>query len=105
MSIGDAAHATSPSSGQGASMAIEDAVVLAKCLRDERDVTGAFVAYERQRRDRVEQVVRWSARVGSSKVPGPFGRGLRDLLMPLALRLLSGSSSQRWLFEHHLAWD
>jgi 2-polyprenyl-6-methoxyphenol hydroxylase-like FAD-dependent oxidoreductase len=32
--IGDAAHATSPSSGQGASMAIEDAVVLAKCVRD-----------------------------------------------------------------------
>ena len=32
--VGDAAHATSPSSGQGASMAIEDAVVLAKCLRD-----------------------------------------------------------------------
>src|SRR3712207_668033 len=32
--IGDAAHATAPSSGQGASMAIEDAVVLARCLRD-----------------------------------------------------------------------
>ena len=32
--IGDAAHAPSPSSGQGASMATEDAVVLAKCLRD-----------------------------------------------------------------------
>lgn len=32
--IGDAAHAASPASGQGASMAIEDAVVLAQCLRD-----------------------------------------------------------------------
>ena len=32
--IGDAAHAPSPTSGQGASLAIEDAVVLAKCLRD-----------------------------------------------------------------------
>jgi flavin-dependent dehydrogenase len=32
--VGDAAHATSPSSGQGASMAIEAGVVLAECLRD-----------------------------------------------------------------------
>lgn len=32
--IGDAAHAPSPTSGQGASLSIEDAVVLAKCLRD-----------------------------------------------------------------------
>jgi 2-polyprenyl-6-methoxyphenol hydroxylase-like FAD-dependent oxidoreductase len=32
--VGDAAHATSPSSGQGASMAIDDAVVLGKCLLD-----------------------------------------------------------------------
>ena len=32
--VGDAAHAPSPTSGQGASMAAEDAVVLAKCLRD-----------------------------------------------------------------------
>src|SRR6266516_2178204 len=30
--IGDAVHAISPSSGQGASMALEDAAVLAKCL-------------------------------------------------------------------------
>lgn len=32
--IGDAAHAASPSSGQGASLAIEDGVMLARCLRD-----------------------------------------------------------------------
>ncbi|MGQ0774779.1 MAG: FAD-dependent monooxygenase [Pseudonocardiales bacterium] len=32
--IGDAAHVTSPSSGQGASLAIEDAIVLARCPRD-----------------------------------------------------------------------
>ncbi|MGO8981401.1 MAG: FAD-dependent oxidoreductase, partial [Streptosporangiaceae bacterium] len=31
--IGDAAHAPSPSSGQGASLSIEDAVQLAKNLR------------------------------------------------------------------------
>ena len=55
--IGDAAHATSPSSGQGASMAIEDAVVLAKTLRDLPTPARAFAAYEHLRRKRVEQVV------------------------------------------------
>jgi 2-polyprenyl-6-methoxyphenol hydroxylase-like FAD-dependent oxidoreductase len=40
--LGDAARATSPSSGQGASLAIEDAVVLAKCLRDLPDTRQAF---------------------------------------------------------------
>jgi hypothetical protein len=40
--IGDAAHAASPSSGQGASMAIKDAVVLAKCLRDEPCIEDAL---------------------------------------------------------------
>src|ERR1700694_3668678 len=39
--VGDAAHAPSPTSGQGASMAAEDGIVLAKCLRDLPDVPRA----------------------------------------------------------------
>ncbi|WP_407699519.1 FAD-dependent oxidoreductase [Streptomyces broussonetiae] len=53
--IGDAAHAASPATGQGASMALEDAVVLAKALRDLPDVPAAFAAYEGHRRPRVER--------------------------------------------------
>ncbi|MYR91732.1 monooxygenase, partial [Streptomyces sp. SID685] len=52
--IGDAAHAASPATGQGASTALEDAVVLAKALRDLPDAARAFGAYERHRRPRVE---------------------------------------------------
>ncbi len=48
---GDAAHAASPAAAQGASMAIEDAVVLAKCLRDIADPATAFDTYERHRRE------------------------------------------------------
>ncbi|HET6753767.1 MAG TPA: FAD-dependent monooxygenase [Jiangellaceae bacterium] len=40
--IGDAAHAPSPTSGQGASLSVEDAVVLAKCLRDLPSPQAAF---------------------------------------------------------------
>ena len=42
--IGDAAHVTSPSSGQGASLAIEDALILAQCLRDCGGLSAAFAA-------------------------------------------------------------
>lgn len=52
--IGDAAHAASPATGQGASMALEDAVVLAKALRDLPGPPAAFADYEAHRRPRVE---------------------------------------------------
>ncbi len=46
--IGDAAHAPSPSSGQGASLSIEDAVVLAKSLRDLSTPQAAFAGSRRR---------------------------------------------------------
>lgn len=52
--VGDAAHAASPATGQGASMALEDAVVLAKSLRDAPDPDAALALYETLRRPRVE---------------------------------------------------
>ncbi|PXY51673.1 FAD-dependent oxidoreductase, partial [Virgibacillus profundi] len=58
---GDAAHAASPAAGQGASMALEDSVTLAKCLRDLPTIEVALTAYEGLRRDRVEQLVAASA--------------------------------------------
>lgn len=103
--LGDAAHATSPSSGQGASMAIEDAIVLAKCLRDGSSVAAAFGAYERARRARVQRVVAYSARVGSTKIAGPVARRFRDLMMPVALKLFASSEAHAWLNGHHIEWD
>jgi 2-polyprenyl-6-methoxyphenol hydroxylase-like FAD-dependent oxidoreductase len=103
--IGDAAHATSPSSGQGASLAIEDAVVLAKCLRDLPGPAEAFVAFERLRRRRVERVVRYSARIGQSKAAGPVARWFRDLLMPFALKHFANPAAQAWLYGYDLDWN
>ncbi|UJR83236.1 FAD-dependent monooxygenase [Sandaracinus amylolyticus] len=106
--IGDAAHAASPSSGQGASMAAEDAVELARCLRDVDDVPGALAAYESLRRARVERVVAHGARTGSAKTLGPVGRWARDLVMPWVLRMQSEEANERslaWLFRHRIEWD
>jgi 2-polyprenyl-6-methoxyphenol hydroxylase-like FAD-dependent oxidoreductase len=103
--VGDAAHTPSPSSGQGASMAAEDAVVLAKCLRDLPDLPRALAAYEQLRRRRVERIVAQGARTSSSKTPGPAGRVLRALLLPVVVKLLATDRSLAWMYDHHLDWD
>jgi 2-polyprenyl-6-methoxyphenol hydroxylase-like FAD-dependent oxidoreductase len=103
--IGDAAHVPSPSSGQSASMAAEDAVVLAKSLRDLPDLPRALDAYERLRRRRVERIVALGARSSSSKTPGPVGRFLRDLLLPVVFRFLVTDRSLAWMYDHHIDWD
>lgn len=103
--LGDAAHATSPSSGQGASMAIEDAVVLGQCLRDVADPTRAFETYEGLRRGRVEKVVAYSKRIGSTKAPGPVGRAIRDALMPVTLELFASETAHSWLYANRLEWN
>jgi 2-polyprenyl-6-methoxyphenol hydroxylase-like FAD-dependent oxidoreductase len=65
--IGDAVHAPSSSSGQGASLALESAVELARCLRDIPDPVEAFSAYETLRRPRVEKVAAAAAAVNQVK--------------------------------------
>lgn len=76
--IGDAAHAASPATGQGASMAIEDAVVLGKALRDTGRIDAAFELYERLRRPRVEHNVAVSARLTNGEHSPPTPRPISD---------------------------
>ena len=86
--IGDAAHAVGPHAGQGASMAIEDALVLAACLEVEPDHTAAFRRYESLRRDRIKKVVKMTARNSSQKrANGRLGLLIRDLILPLLIPL------------------
>ena len=101
--IGDAAHATTPSAGQGASLALEDAMVLARCLRDIDDPERAFARFERERRSRVERIVRGSRRNGSGKaVSGPVGEWVRDRMLPLFLRL--GTRAQERQYAYRIDW-
>lgn len=67
--IGDAAHAASPATGQGASMALEDAVVLAKSLRDTPDLDSALSLYEACRRPRVEHNITASGEISRGTRP------------------------------------
>jgi FAD-dependent urate hydroxylase len=101
--IGDAAHAVAPSSGQGASMALEDAVVLGHSLREQRELPAALAAYEHARRPRVEKVVAHGRRTSGTKVLGPVGAAMRDAMMPLVMRMMHRRGDpQAWILEHRV---
>lgn len=97
---GDAAHATSPSSGQGASLAIEDAIVLARCLRDSGGHEEAFERFEAERRPRVERVVAYSRTISNSKAAGPVARVFRDLMLPIFLKKSASQESLAWMYRY-----
>jgi 2-polyprenyl-6-methoxyphenol hydroxylase-like FAD-dependent oxidoreductase len=70
--LGDAAHPTTPNLGQGACMAIEDAIVLARAIVEAGDCGEAFARFHRRRARRTAQIVRmsrWWGRVGLWKHP------------------------------------
>ncbi|MDT8910586.1 FAD-dependent monooxygenase [Amycolatopsis sp. PS_44_ISF1] len=101
--IGDAAHATSPAAGQGASMAIEDAVTLARCLRDVPET--ALATFESLRRTRVEAVVAQGKRNSDAKgAPGPVGRLLRDFFLARTLSKPSAEDPNEFMWSHRIDW-
>lgn len=102
--IGDAAHAPSPTSGQGASLSIEDAVVLAKCLRDPVSPQAAFTSFEATRRPRVERIIKWAARINNSKAAGPVARVFRDAMLPTILKLTANSKAFEQTHDYHIDW-
>lgn len=65
--LGDAAHALTPNLGQGACLALEDALVLARCLNPDSNVAPGFRCYESLRFAHAYSAVlrsRWLGHVG-----------------------------------------
>jgi len=62
--LGDAAHPCTPNLGQGGGMAIEDAMVLAKCVSREPSVESALLRYESLRRRRTGHIQQRSLLMG-----------------------------------------
>jgi 2-polyprenyl-6-methoxyphenol hydroxylase-like FAD-dependent oxidoreductase len=87
--VGDAVHAPSNSTGQGASLAIESAIQLTRCLRDIPDVASAFDAYERLRRTRVEKIAARGARISHAKAPGPIAQRFMRVVVPLMVKTVN----------------
>ncbi|MFI9045358.1 FAD-dependent monooxygenase [Streptomyces sp. NPDC053427] len=97
--IGDAAHAAAPHAAQGASMAIEDGIVLATCLRDRPDPRSAFAAYDGRRRERVEKAVATSAAMARFIGPGAAGRPTRRSAPERGT-----ADADNWLTGYRIEW-
>jgi 2-polyprenyl-6-methoxyphenol hydroxylase-like FAD-dependent oxidoreductase len=83
--IGDAAHATSPNMAEGASMALEDALVLTRMLATHGSPADGLSAFSERRRARirwVQQRTHRRDRIRTLPVP------LRNLALRFAGRLV-----------------
>jgi len=82
--LGDAAHPVG--AGQGASMAIEDAVVLADRLADATSLDAGLADYVRVRRARTAKMSKTATANRDAKTAGALARRMNDVLMPFFIR-------------------
>ncbi|WP_332368097.1 NAD(P)/FAD-dependent oxidoreductase [Spirosoma telluris] len=102
--IGDSAHATAPHIGQGASLALEDTIVLAKCIRDLPSLEAAFAKFQALRQDRVKKIVREARKVGNNKrAPNKFQQFFRDLLLPFFVKM--EAKKMDWVYSYKVDWN
>lgn len=92
--MGDAAHATTPNMGQGACMAIEDAVVMTNCIHRGGSIEAAFIDFEKKRIHRTTKIVQESWRLGKvAQLQNPLLVHLRNV----AFRLTPPKALERQL--------
>ncbi len=80
--IGDAAHPAG--AGQGASIAMEDAVVLARHLAvaGTGAIPGALAAFDRERQPRAGKLAKMETSNRDAKTAGPITTRMREMIMP-----------------------
>ncbi len=97
--IGDAAHATSPHAGQGASLALEDAMRLSRLMQDGQELGLTFQNFEIERRARAEKIVALARRNGNSKREfSPTGAWIRDRMLKLLLPVTA--KGMNWMYAY-----
>jgi salicylate hydroxylase len=99
--LGDAAHPTLPMMAQGANMAIEDGVVLARCLDAYGDAPAALRAYEVARRERTARLVR-AANDNASRFHNPALGNAEGAARYVDTEWQEAKVKQRydWVFEY-----
>jgi 2-polyprenyl-6-methoxyphenol hydroxylase-like FAD-dependent oxidoreductase len=102
--IGDAAHATSPHAGQGASLALEDAMRLGKLMLDGQELGLTFQNFEHERRPRAEKIVAIARRNGNSKREfSAAGAWVRDHVLSLLLPMTSRCMDFMYVYDPRAA--
>jgi 2-polyprenyl-6-methoxyphenol hydroxylase-like FAD-dependent oxidoreductase len=102
--IGDAAHAVAPHSGQGASMALEDAMLLGKLLRESNGASleQVFSNFEQQRRPRTDKVIALGRRNGQRKERMPaFAYWIQQQMIRIFVPL-TRAKKQDWLLAYRV---
>jgi 2-polyprenyl-6-methoxyphenol hydroxylase-like FAD-dependent oxidoreductase len=86
--VGDAAHAMTNALGQGANQAIEDSLVLARCLADGADPAAGLRGYEAERIPRTTRFasMSWSL-ARASRLRNPAACWLRNRALTLGFRV------------------
>jgi salicylate hydroxylase len=103
--LGDAAHPTPPFLAQGAAMAIEDAMVLARCLSTGDPVEASLRRYELARRARTAKAQGWSRRNGVLfHLPGAAAAAVFGAASALdAITPGGGAARFDWLYGYDAA--
>jgi 2-polyprenyl-6-methoxyphenol hydroxylase-like FAD-dependent oxidoreductase len=97
--IGDAAHPAG--AGQGASMALEDAVVLGRELTAAPDIASALASVDRVRHTRAGRFAKMEAKNRDAKTAGPITARLREMMMPLFFNRFYENATG-WLYDDHI---
>ena len=102
--LGDSAHAMTPHAGQGASLALESSIVLAKCMRDIPDTRKAFAKYQQIRKPRVEKMILMARKQGKfSTMQNPIMKWLRAKFLSYMLK--RGSSQIDEIYGYKVDWS
>jgi 2-polyprenyl-6-methoxyphenol hydroxylase-like FAD-dependent oxidoreductase len=93
--LGDAIHPTTPNLGQGGCLAMEDAMVLARCFEKYGANEEALRRYERRRYERTTAVTRYSRYYGSvGQWENWWARAVRRTALALAPEALASRLTQ-----------
>jgi 2-polyprenyl-6-methoxyphenol hydroxylase-like FAD-dependent oxidoreductase len=97
--IGDAAHATTPHAGQGASLALEDGMRLGIAMQSGRELGTIFQDFESERRPRTEKIIARARRNGNQKREfSPTGAWIRDRMLKLLIPL--NQREMDWMYAY-----
>jgi len=94
--LGDAAHATTPNMGQGACQAIESAMALSICLKEEQNTETAFSRYQLIRKEKANQVTKTSWLLGQiAQSNNSLVCALRNIITKITPKYVTEKQSEK----------
>ncbi|MEU5083601.1 MULTISPECIES: FAD-dependent oxidoreductase [Streptomyces] len=103
--LGDAAHAVSFNIGQGACLAVEDALVLAEHLTRKGDVGAALRGYESERQVRTAPMQVLASRIGRvGALENPLAVWVRDKIMKAAWTRVAFAAAEKEHVAYGTRW-